>query len=84
MKLYRVTLKGMNSMLLTGSVTYGIAYVVAEDATKAYETVRQYLDKENIGFVGEREMDSVQLLADTAQYPPCKIKLYLPEEEQSA
>ncbi len=79
MKLYLIKLKGMSSMLLTGSVTYGVAYVVAEDATKAYETVRQYLDKENIGFAGEREMYSVQLLADTAQYPLCKIKLYLPE-----
>ena len=61
MKLYKVTLLGM----LNG---YGTSYVVAEDPTSAYETVKKFLDANNLGFTDHRKMDRVELLADTVQY----------------
>lgn len=74
MKLYLVKCKGMTSSF--GSETaHGIAYVVAKNCSDAYESLRKHLDKENLGFSHERELDTVQLIADEANYPQCGIKL---------
>jgi len=75
MKLFRVTCQGMNIPQFVG-VTYGIAYVVAEDAAKAYQRVRDALDESNIGFKQEREMQKVELIAEETEYPACGFRLY--------
>ena len=64
MKLYRVFLKGGGE--------YRESYVVANDATEAYNKVRKRLDEDDLCFEHEREMDSVTLIADDVHYPPCK------------
>lgn len=61
MRLYKVVLLGM----LSG---YGTSYVVADDPTSAYDTVKKFLDKNNLGFLDHRKLDRVELLADTDQY----------------
>lgn len=61
-KLYMVRLRGL------GGSRYNPAYVVAKDAGEAYNKVRNYLDKENIGFGKSREMKTVTLLADNYAY----------------
>ncbi len=74
MKLWRVTLKGMNY----GSTTiYGLPYVIAENSDEAYKKVRKYLDDKDLGFSSERELEKVEFLAETGDYPACKIQLFL-------
>ena len=77
MKLFKVTLNGMNYGRSTGSVVNGTAYVVAEDLTTAYNKVRKYMDKNDLGFTHEREVESIELLAEEADYPDCGYRLYL-------
>lgn len=76
-KLYLVKLRGMQSSLSSG-IRYGHAYVVAKDSAKAYEQVLNFLEKDDIGFSGDREMESVELLAENVEYPDCNVRLYLP------
>jgi len=76
MRLYEVKCQGMTFGL--GSKTaYGRAFVVAADAEEAYQKVRKYLDEKDLGFTYEREMDSVELIADDTDYPDCGYRLYL-------
>lgn len=75
MKLYRVTLRGMTSSI--GSVCHGTPYVVANDPTSAYETVLSYVNKKDYGFGPERELDKIELLAETGDYPECGQQLFL-------
>ena len=75
-KLYKVTCKGMHGGI-SSDIAYGIAYVVADDAAEAYKKVRDSLDKRKLGFSHEREMDKVELLAEEADYPACRIPLYV-------
>jgi len=51
--------------------------VVAEDPTSAYETVKKYLDSKDVGFHKDREMESIELLAETGDYPVCREQLFL-------
>ncbi len=74
-KLYRVTLKGMTSSY-TGAA-YGISYVVAENSDEAYQKVKRFLDEKNLGFSKDRELDKVELIADTYQYTDVGSLLYL-------
>lgn len=69
-KLYKVTCRG-----LYGSI-YRVSYVLAEDPTIAYKKVKNNLDRRNIGFPPERELQSIELIADTAEFPDCGIILY--------
>ena len=73
--LYKVTLKGMtyNS---TGMV-HGISYVVAADPTEAYNKMRGYLDKKDIGFKRDRELHTIELLASDYEYNNTDIMLFL-------
>ena len=73
-KLYKITLKGMTTGV---TYTHGIAYAVAENTDEAYQNVRAYLDNEDIGFKPERELKSIELIAECADYPDCGIKLYM-------
>lgn len=74
-KLYRVTLKGM-TYSSTG-VAYGVSYVVANNSDEAYTKVRQYLDKEDIGFRKDRELDKVELLAEDYKYTDTNHMLFI-------
>ena len=60
MKLYRVRLKGMSGSG-TGKA-YGHPYVIADNSTEALEKVQDYLNKRDIGFRDDREMDLIELL----------------------
>jgi len=74
-KLYRVTLKGMtyNS---TG-VAYGSSYVIAENSDEAYQKVRIFLNENDLGFSKDRELDKVELIADSYRYTDVGCLLHL-------
>lgn len=65
-KLYLVTLRGMTSN--SAGIAYGSSYVVAENPDEAYKKVRKFLDDNDLGFEKDREMRSVELLADSYRY----------------
>lgn len=74
-KLYKVTLKGMNYS--STGVIYGSSYVVAEDPNEAYKKVRKFLDENGIGFSKDRELDKIELIADTYRYTDVGCLLHL-------
>lgn len=78
MNLYRVTLRGMQHSV--SGAPYGIAYVVATDAESAYQTVRAELDRQNVGFSYERQLDKIELVAEEAIYP-ASLRLYFAKQE---
>ena len=59
---------------LTG-MNHSYFYVVATDTSTAYMLVRDFLDKENLGFNQERSMKSIELIAETSMYPECRTML---------
>jgi len=71
MKLYQVICRGMRD-------SHGMAYVVASDAETAYRRVRDDLNKRDLGYDKDREMQTVTLVAEEAEYPACS-RLYLAE-----
>lgn len=73
MKLFLVRCKGMTSTV-TG-VAHGLAYVVANDPTEAYNKLRNYLDEKDLGFTSERELNTIQLIADEESSCDCKLFL---------
>jgi hypothetical protein len=75
-KLYRVTLKGLACRSGSGQC-YGEAYVVAEDPTAAYQQVKSRLESDDIGFEHDRELDTVQLIAEETDDPLCGHRLYI-------
>jgi len=74
-KLYKVTCQGMTTQI-TGPA-HGVAFVVAPDPGQAYEKVRKWLDQKDLGFNKERELASIELIAEEADYPDCGYRLYL-------
>ena len=74
MKLYRVTLRGLTPS--TG-VDYQVSYAVADDSALAYRLVRDWLDTKDYRFRSEREMKSVELLADEDEYTDAKTRLFI-------
>ena len=74
-RLYRVTLRGMKYN--SSGVAYGVSYVVADDAEEAYRMVRRMLDEKDIGFARERELESVELIAENYRYTNAGCVLYL-------
>ena len=74
-KLYRVTLRGMTSNS-TGSA-YGTSYVVAENSDEAYKKVRKFLDEHDLGLTKDRELDKVELIADSYIYTDVGCLLHL-------
>lgn len=68
--LFRVTLRGMRD-------SYGVSYVVADDAGKAYEHVLADMNKRDIGFSKDRALDKVELLAEEYEYAKCGTRLYV-------
>jgi hypothetical protein len=75
MKLYRIKLKGMYGTY--SGTAYGNPFVVADNTTEALNKVQEYLEKRDIGFSYERELDTIELLAEVGDYPKCKIQLFL-------
>lgn len=49
--------------------------MVAESADVAYDKVRLYLEDGKIGFPYQRELKSVELLAEDVVYPDCGVRL---------
>lgn len=78
MNLYRVTTK-------KGFGRYGVFYVIANDPTSAYTMVKGYLDKNDICFLNERELDKIELIASPPPYPLCDTIILIPSniEEKS-
>jgi hypothetical protein len=74
-KLFRVTLKGMT--INSTGISYGISYVIAENSNEAYKKVRNFLDKEDLGFSHERELDTVELLAEDYYCTDVRTLLFL-------
>ena len=69
MKLYRVTLKGFD-----GS-RHKVSYALANDPGSAYKKVRVLLDKQDLGFASDRALGSIELLAESEDYPECEVRL---------
>ena len=61
-KLFKVKLKGLKGG--TVGIDYQTSFVVAEGLDEAYKKVRDYLDKEDLGFAHERELNRIEVLAD--------------------
>ena len=76
MNLYRVTCQGMTSRFAS-QPAYGVAYVVAENPDAAYRKLRAELDKRDLGFVRDRALDKVELIAEASETPDCGYSLYL-------
>ena len=75
MNLYEVILRGMQN-------DYGSSYVVATDPTSAYNIVRKFLDDNDIGFSGDRELSKIALLAGTNRYNDTGKILYIALQER--
>ena len=77
MKLYLVECRGM-TVAIQGEIVHGKAYVIANDPGAAYDQLREFLDKKDLGFRNQRELLSVTLLAEMGDYPSCGMRLFLP------
>ena len=75
LKLYKVTCKGMT--VRGFGVAHGISYVLASNTTEAYNKMRADLDKRELGFVKDRELDRIELLAENVEYPACGTRVYI-------
>ena len=54
-----------------------VNYVVANDATEAYRILRKYLDEKDYFFEKERELDTIELVAEEGDYPDCEMQLFI-------
>lgn len=77
MKLYLVECRGM-AVAIAGEIAHGKAYVIANDPASAYNQLREFLDKKDLGFRNQRELRSVTLLAELGDYPECGTHLLIP------
>ncbi len=55
----------------------GEFYVVAKDPTNAYKKIRTDLDDRDYGFSKDREMETVELIAEASEYPDCETRLLI-------
>ena len=74
MKLYKVKIRGGYSSI---STNYHESYVVASSIDSAYRQVREYLDRNDLCFQDERELESITLIAEMSKYPACKTMLFI-------
>jgi hypothetical protein len=70
MKLYKVTLCGFIP-------TIDRAYVLAENAEAAHLKVKKWLYDKNRGSSRDRELKSIELLAEATEYPDVGTMLFL-------
>lgn len=80
-KLYKVNLRGARS--LNGN-DYSTFWVVAKDPTQAYSLVRSELDSRNLCFPHDKELLSVELIAEDCEYPECRTRLIVEKERVAA
>lgn len=73
MNLYRVKARGY-------TLKDSEAYVVAPNAEAAYQELRMFFDRNDLMFTGERELESVTLLASDVRYPDCERRLFIAQE----
>lgn len=73
MKLYKVNLRNYGK--------YNMSYVVANNTDEAYKIVREYLDKKDLCFRSERELESVELIAEEGDYIDCEVQLFIGHRE---
>lgn len=73
-KLFKVTLRGMRHTT-TGSAPEGVSYVLASCPTSAYLKIRKRLDDKNRGFVKDRELESIDLVAESGEYTDALYRL---------
>jgi len=50
-------------------------YVVAENETEAYEKVKNNLTDKDYGFSSDRQLNTIQLLAEEKEYPDTDNKI---------
>lgn len=68
MKLYEITLRGLSMPRF---------YVVAADPTEAEVILSKDLKQKDWGFDEDREIKTIELLAEQADYPRCKHRLLI-------
>jgi hypothetical protein len=56
------------TLAIGGNIKHGISYVVAYNTDDAYERVRGFLDREDLGFGHERELEKIELMASEGRY----------------
>jgi hypothetical protein len=66
MNLYKITLQG-----------HGVHFVVATDPTAAYEFVKRWMDAKDYGFVKDRTLAAIDLVAESGEYPNTKDRLWI-------
>lgn len=76
LKLYLVECRGMTSAV-GGRPAHGRCYVIATDATAAWERVRLDLEERDIGTSFDRELATISLLGEDVPYPNCGHRLYV-------
>jgi hypothetical protein len=74
MKLYRVNLQGFYN------TKFASPMVVAKDPTTAYETVKFWLKEKDYGFEKDREMKSIELIADSYEHTKATSILFLQQQ----
>ena len=80
MKLWLVLLQGMNDSIINAPIInapHGKAYVLANDPKEAADKLLNYVNENKFGFSHERELKSVQLIAEDVLYPNCGMRLFL-------
>jgi hypothetical protein len=60
---------------------YNPSHVIAPDATAAYQAVRCELDRLDYGFSKDRELLSVELVAEDYEYTETGSCLFLPNDQ---
>jgi len=73
--LFKVTCRGMTSGC-PSEITWGVAYVVAYGYDEAAQKVRDALTKRDLGFSKDRDIKSVELVAQNCEYPNAPYVLY--------
>jgi hypothetical protein len=69
LKLFRVSIKAIGR--------YKNSYVVATNTDTAYKLIKNFLDSKDLCFSKDRELESIELLAEAYEYPDCGINLFL-------
>lgn len=72
-KLFLVECRGMKSGI--SGAPSGVAYVLAVDSGEAYNKLRSYLDRDNLGFLRDRALDKVTLIAEIGEVVECGMRL---------
>jgi len=67
--LYKVTLNGLGSH-----------YVVATDPSSAYQLIRDEYDRTDYGFVKQRWVKSIEVIASADPYPENDVRLWIQEK----